>query len=111
MKTDNQVIAEFMGWVHSVKDYHGINLFHLPEGDKIPIHCKSQSLEGFKYDTSWDWLMPVVEKIEEFRHTTDYPPEMRLLWIELSSAILEVNLSRSHRGVVEFIKWLNTNNK
>ena len=65
-KTDNQLIAEFMN-VETVsgvsKPIHTGNkgeevLLYLPfpEGKRYEAHELS-------YDVSWDWLMPVIEKI------------------------------------------------
>jgi hypothetical protein len=44
----NKLIAEFMNWVHSQD----------PATD-------AYEMERLKFHTSWDWLMPVVEKIGE----------------------------------------------
>lgn len=49
MKADNELIAEFMNKV----------LYD----DWVAVDGKLPS--GLRYDTSWDWLMPVVEKIEK----------------------------------------------
>ena len=50
--SDNEMIAEFMGIVYPKLD----NVIVI---DNVVI--KEDELQ---YDTSWDWLMPVVEKIE-----------------------------------------------
>ena len=55
MKNDNKLIAEFMG---AFFDDNGMTRI-----------CGQYGLErvndlSLKYHTSWDWLMPVVEKIE-----------------------------------------------
>jgi len=58
---NNIMIAEFMGGV--IKSDNEIWL---------PIHgiCDlGKSGKILKYETSWDWLMPVVEKIETTRFT------------------------------------------
>jgi hypothetical protein len=71
------------------------------------------------YDTSWDWLIPVVEKIE----TIDINGEMVILEaigkrakfiLEFGCRILPDNEGRSkieatYKAVVEFIKWYNEN--
>ncbi len=48
----NELIAEFMG----LEKENGLYLFTTPMDD-----YKTDTLY---FDTSWDWLMPVVEKIE-----------------------------------------------
>lgn len=53
-KTDNELIAEFMGLKEHKGSYYFIN-----KEEWIP----DVELE---YHKSWDWLMPVVEKIENF---------------------------------------------
>ena len=55
---ENKLIAEFMGW--DVKN---------PTTIPTNLHLSNLELDNgeiieLKYDTSWDWLMPVVEKIE-----------------------------------------------
>lgn len=55
---ENKLIAEFMGYE-----------IHTPNGKafsfKIPnMPTKFTPIENLKYHKSWDWLMPVVEKIE-----------------------------------------------
>lgn len=55
----NKLIAEFIG----------ISDFTLNEFDKFLVTDNNKvigyfSYEDLKYHTSWDWLMPVVEKIE-----------------------------------------------
>lgn len=46
-KTDNQIIAEFMGYPNIAND--------LDKRDYLE--------DCVKYHTSWDWLMPVIAKI------------------------------------------------
>lgn len=59
MKTDNELIAEFMNhpWKTMTK---WIDNEDKPHIGKIEVPCDGDDLE---YDVSWDWLMPVVEKI------------------------------------------------
>ena len=49
---DNKLIAEFMGVVFHDDD----NQYYSSDGLYIGLNLQ--------YHTSWDWLMPVVEKIE-----------------------------------------------
>lgn len=97
----NKLIAEFMEFEYnrSVPGHGGVELMQLTIND-----CR--------YHSSWDWLMPVVEKI-------------RLLWddTKLDLQLLEEHSDASRirdlrvwaeRGsvwlaVVEFIKWYNSN--
>jgi hypothetical protein len=75
---NNKLIAEFMGYDRGVSDLMG-------------------------YDTSWDWLIPVVEKIKRAKFI-----------LEFGCRILPDNEGRSkieatYKAVVEFIKWYNEN--
>ena len=56
---DNKLIAEFMGW-----DIESLST--------IPSNLHPSNLEldndevlEYKYHTSWDWLWPVIRKIED----------------------------------------------
>tara|TARA_R100000963_G_C4637253_1_gene101164 strand:+ start:1304 stop:1579 length:276 start_codon:yes stop_codon:yes gene_type:complete len=52
---DNKLIAEFMGLVVSDRENYTSELHTNVDAD-------------LKYHTSWDWLMPVVEKISDIKH-------------------------------------------
>lgn len=69
---ENKLIAEFMD----------VNLIEGQRGD---------------YHTSWDWLIPVVEKCfqEEGKHYL------------INDALLTINIDEVHEAVVKFIKEYN----
>lgn len=65
MSTDTvkctKIIAEFDGWKHyPTPKQTGKGYWNFPEKG-----YSQWSLDEMKYHTSWDWLMPVVEKIEK----------------------------------------------
>ena len=89
---DNKLIAEFMGW-----DIESLST--------IPSNLHPSNLEldndevlEYKYHTLWDWLMPVVEKIEQVNEGV--PQQM--LHVNLYSEKREV-----YQAVIEFIKEYN----
>jgi len=60
--TDNQIIAEFMGYkvIYKPKVVNGENFFEYIDENGKYTYCHSL----LKYNDQWDWLMEVVEKIE-----------------------------------------------
>jgi len=107
MKTTegNKLIAEFMrqeSMTESEQDSYGYN----PQDftDDLP-----------NYDLSWDWLMPVVEKIESLGYFC-----MINKWTSVYAGSKDSRLSitaiegkskikNTHEAVVEFIQWYNLN--
>tara|TARA_Y100000310_G_scaffold345581_1_gene466889 strand:- start:2911 stop:3216 length:306 start_codon:yes stop_codon:yes gene_type:complete len=94
----NKLIAEFMGW--DIKN---------PTTIPTNLHLSNLELDNgevmeFKYPTSWDWLMPVVEKCYEYGELHN---EHREWIIETLSGIISIN--DTYRAVVEFIKYYNLN--
>lgn len=86
MKENNILIAEFMGYINN-------------GDDEFLIHpVTNHDVNDFPYDTSWDWLIPVVEKIEQINEGV--PQQM--LHVNLYSEIGEV-----YTAVVNFIKAYN----
>ena len=71
---DNKLIAEFMGANTSIE---------------------------MRFHTSWDWLMPVVDKIEQVHEGVPN----QLINLSLFSTRQEI-----YQSVVEFINQLNKNN-
>lgn len=64
----NKIIAEFMGAeitqaYSKTKEQDGV-LFYYPK-DTSPSMYRNLSSSGIKYHKEWDWLMPVVDKLEE----------------------------------------------
>ena len=81
--TDNQIIAEFMGYPELGT-----------EGD----------FSYLKYHTSWDWLMPVANEIIKSRDEQNTDWDLT----NLKYALQTTNIEYVYRAVVEFI---NENNK
>lgn len=106
MVKDNKLIAEFMGldttdgvyYNHIVKeiDKHNSTISLKKE------RCKSELTHFIllKYHTSWDWLMPVVQKCLDVSNDDN---------IEDFYSIQNVvpNSEATYKAVVEFIKQLN----
>ncbi len=67
MKTDNELIADFMDIAHP-KEHYGRHRFNIC-GGFVPA-------SSLKYHESWDWLMPVVDKISQ--HVYEVETEERI---------------------------------
>ena len=78
----NKLIAEFMG-VHEIM-HDGYSEYELPSNEIV---------QNLQYHTSWDWLMPVVEKIYQLDSNADF--------------FGSINLEATYKEVVEFIKTYN----
>jgi len=105
MKTDNELIAIFMGFTPQ-KSSLGNTYTH---PDLMGVYGGTGM--KFKYDTSWNWLMPVVEKISKISRN-DYDGQARKdiqylkqIW---ANTPFYVSIERAYELVVEFIKWYNS---
>lgn len=112
----NKLIAEFMGYEyfndHKLNGIKGV----LKKEGKLSLHANIID-KSFctKYHSSWDWLMPVVEKIEhnitpvEILDTqcrigrTIYNKE------EILVSSDESKIESVWQAVVQFIQWYNLN--
>jgi hypothetical protein len=126
MKTDNELIAEFMG-MPKLKDSKG-DLFDF-QGTGREIYCIREY--ELHYRTSWDWLMPVIQKIAEYTyesyndsngykdvivHDRAYPRTFGMMdnegkWmVRINRQHLEQEntlIEAAYKSVIEFIKWYN----
>lgn len=132
--SDNELIAEFMGnlrlyqvlldpkaefktWRHA--DYKNFTF------DEATSELPKIKAEGYpdaeivfvggttKFHSSWDWLMPVVEKIAKVGYSPFILSD-KTAYIEgkhLSIHTGDSSLEATYKAVVEFIKWYNTLNK
>lgn len=91
--------------------------------DGEDCYCKNEDnsyikfyIEDAKYHKSWDWLMPVIEEIEN-----DYSCSVSITYDECyitnerqtfeKSFQGKTKLEACYKGVVSFIKYYNKNNK
>jgi hypothetical protein len=118
MKTDNEKIAEFMGWQKASKGYMVPNLYPFTGYSTGETECTDTEME---FHRRWDWLIPAVEKIDKLYHNTfpsnsefirrilakEQPfegPYMDVIALPLATPIDEV-----YKAVVQFIDWYNNN--
>jgi hypothetical protein len=92
---DNKLIAEFMG-IESFKD----SLASLHQGK---INVDLDVYEQSQYHNSWDWLMPVVQKIGDDYYNTPFDETYSKL-TELYENIWTIE--DTYQAVVEFINQL-----
>jgi hypothetical protein len=112
MENNNILIAEFMGINHLDDDKYINNLKEMKaEGLYFEQGYMTSEL---KFDTDWNWLMPVIRKIEELGNdvliTTNY---IQISFDEGEQFIviddLNIKIDSVYNAVVEFIKWYNEN--
>ena len=98
---NNKLIAEFMGL--------GIQLDmveHIESGEYVPC-------DEMQFHTSWDWLMPVVDKCTQigFRDTDADDNPLYELWDRLfcdnMGQFVGNHIDEVYNSVVEFIKEQN----
>jgi len=94
---DNIMIAEFMGYRYQESSFFSVWEFYKSHEDRF--------VDG-EYHESWDWLMPVVEKIEELQRSSSSQEDYKYYLIVLSYPIYS-EIDTIHKAVVEFIKWYN----
>jgi hypothetical protein len=103
VKKDNEIIAEFMGEVLTEED-----------------HAHNFTLDQLPYRTNWNWLIPVVEKIESLGGRTAIlfsPNRHNICTISerdhtmLAQKESQTKIEAVYKAVVEFIRWYNTTQK
>lgn len=111
-KSDNELIAEFMGW-----NKDAVGLWLVPDCFAGRHRIKLFSTDQLIFDSSWDWLMPVVEKINNTKNkygSTDVIIYCRTCHInDPEQIIIEATgknmFEATYKAVVEFIRWHNQN--
>jgi len=90
MNESNKLIAEFMG-MENERHSDGRYLF-TTDIDELK-GADTRFWEQLYFHVSWDWLMPVVEKIYQLNSNTDF--------------FGSINLEATYKEVVEFINEYN----
>jgi hypothetical protein len=109
----NKLIAEFMGAFYSTSDQPN------PYWVGVPDNGQYLGTHRLQYHSSWDWLMPVVERIEGLHSILEHKYiNVRITqgYVVIEGAHKEILFNTSIEGskikatwlaVVEFIKWYN----
>ena len=96
MNESNELIAEFMGAEKTHIESVGDMYYPVPSKTGSILHAHK-----LKYHKSWDWLMPVVEKIKDMECTKEYQSRIDKIDNVLTCDLRIENL---YDAVVEFIK-------
>ena len=95
---DNKLIAEFMGYPHMTDAVDDRTIAYDVGGSVMNINNTHNENDDnvfhpddMKFHISWDWLMPVVKKIEEQNEL-------------IGAHILSTDIDKTYHGVVKFIK-------
>ena len=97
MKEQNKLIAEFMGLWYTEENY-----LYNPQFEKA---FKDDEL---LYNISWDWLIPVIDKI----YSSDYYIKYKESLGQFGEGIF-INtkfIISTYNDVIEFINWYNQQN-
>ena len=89
---DNKLIAEFMGWTPC--DTNDNTMYANPQDES-----DAWSADEMRFNESWDWLMPVVDKCytSNMQHPND----------NITQGLIDVDIKATYQAVVEFIKEYN----
>ena len=105
----NKLIAEFMGAVKS--DFGDYMIFTVGN----PQSVGKINHSDIKYDSSWDWLIPVFERIGEFKFEDGDNARLRTFadgMVRINRFQLykeETLLLSAWKAAVDFIEWHNEN--
>lgn len=97
VRENNRMIAYFDGWVES--PYH-----NLPDKLYTSDLSKGFHIDQSEYHTSWDALMPVVQKALKIDTGS-----MNTYQLHLSYSLLYADIGKLYEALVDFIKWYNQN--
>ena len=97
---DNKLIAEFMGMNYGDPKDNSVMIQMTPQGSEVvPIN-------SMKYHSSWDWLMPVIQKclVGEAEQSEEIS---NTLIKNIYEGICNQDISFAYKSVVEFINYKN----
>ncbi len=107
----NKLIAEFMQLQVVITPISVTNDFESVIGSSVLYRLSNSNgrvinQSELQYHTSWDWLMPAVEKIL-FKSGDNHAQ----LDAKLISALSTIDIKQVWFAVIDFIKWFNENKK
>lgn len=107
---DNALITKFMGVYKYQKPTTSAEfrmLYKLIDNQWCMITKEGEE----RFSTSWDWLMPVIKKINEIHRQGPSIAGINVEFYKVLSMEIDTEIEYVYEGVVNFIKWYNKNNK
>lgn len=111
---NNKIIAEFMGLIPILEsDFLGYNYPYKEDSEEFKLLC---IYDQAKYSSDWNWLMEVVEKIENLKETFSFEIKKGFVFIHADNRKVELIKHFSYKAskkeavydaCVDFIKWYN----
>lgn len=103
----NKVLAEFMGGKVVNR------IFHCEESTKTHNErfLDRYNISHARYNSSWDWLMPVINKIFSMDEYVDYKNQTSSILGQGGIYINPKYIENTWEQVVEFVEWYNENNR
>lgn len=106
---NNKLLAEFLGWQFSpedkrFEDWYDANGNRMTFGNHIPL----------AFDTDWNWLMQVVEKINDLNNVVHISENnVKIVNNTRGEVIVEVTkgsmIESTYTACIYFVKWYNLN--
>lgn len=114
--TNNKLIAEFIGFYACTDPNHAHDrCYDIRSVSKYKFtEAGYRKSNEMKFESSWDWLMPVVEKVEKIEGVRVIIKGSRcriLAGKKVFSCHTISKLNSMYRVVVEFIEWYNNQPK
>ena len=98
---ENKLIAEFMGYAKDSDELYLIDDYNLRSEEEYQATYVSE----MKFHCSWDWLMPVAQKIYD---EGEFDNELVLL---IRDSVAELNLKNTYESIIDYLKNLNNKMK
>ena len=114
METSNKIIAEFMGVKESQykNEYEMYSVIECIEDGENEKHFFKP--DEMLFNSDWNWLMEVVEKIESIGFTFETKKNWARITRKGENIILrweedKTKIEAVYNACIEFIKWYNEN--
>ena len=110
-ETNNKLMAEFMG-------FQSTSLGWFDNEEHLINVEKDNTFDDLKFHKDWNWLMSVVEKIENYNEYTNvfFAPEGCAIDCHIENGFsfsndCDTKIEAVYSVCVEFIKWYNKQSK
>jgi len=113
---DNKLLAEFMGFQQTNIGWY--------DAEEVLLRAeRDNTFDNLKFNTDWNWLMQVVEKIESIEDNRflfqtsarqGFYAEIRERFsyeTKIEDAYGKTRIQATYNACVRFIKWYNEQNK